>query len=167
MTGWVLETERLRLRRLTPEDRDSVAVLDWLDTERLLRRCIEDYARHGHALWAVVIRADGAFAGLCGLLVQELEGETELEVGYHLAPAYRGRGLASEAAGAVMRYAFDGLGAERIISIIRPDNTASIAVARRNGLVYERAARFRGRDVSIYSTGRPAVSAMDAGEAAR
>ncbi len=167
MTAWVLETERLRLRRLTPEDRDSVAGLDWLDTERLLRRCIEDYARYGHALWVVVTKADGAFAGLCGLLVQEVEGETELEVGYHLAPACRGRGLASEASRAVMDYAFDVLGAERIISIIRPDNTASIAVARRNGLVFERAARFRGQDVSIYSAGRSAVAPVDAGEAAR
>jgi RimJ/RimL family protein N-acetyltransferase len=154
MTEWIVATARLRLRRLTPADRASVAALDWLDTERVLRRCIDDYARHGHALWAMETRAEGAFAGLCGLLVQEVEGETELEVGYHLAPAWRGRGLATEAARATMRYAFDRLGAERIVSIILPDNAASIAVARRNGLVYERAARFRGRDVAIYAARR-------------
>jgi len=159
MGAWMLETERLRLRRLTPGDRPAVAALDWLDTDRVLNRCLDGYARHGHALWAVIDKAGGGFVGLCGPIVQEVEGEIELEVGYHLLPAHRGRGLATEAARGVMRYAFDELGAQRVISIILPDNSASIAVALRNGLVREREARFRGLDVLIYAARRPTAAA--------
>jgi ribosomal-protein-alanine N-acetyltransferase len=155
MSDWMLETERLRMRRLTVGDRPVVAALEWLDTDRVLNRCLDGYERHGHALWAMIDRASGSFVGLCGPIVQEVEGEIELEVGYHLLPAFRGRGLATEAAGGVMRYAFEALGADRIISIILPDNAASIAVASRNGLVCERAARFRGLDVLIYAARRP------------
>jgi ribosomal-protein-alanine N-acetyltransferase len=163
MGAWMLETERLRLRRLTPEDRPAVAALDWLDTDRVLNRCLDGYERHGHALWAVIDKAGGGFVGLCGPIVQEVEGEIELEVGYHLLPAHRGRGFATEAARGVMRYAFDELGAQRVISIILPDNAASIAVALRNGLVCEREARFRGLDVLIYAARRPAAAAPAAG----
>jgi ribosomal-protein-alanine N-acetyltransferase len=161
MSVWMLETERLRLRRLTHEDRPALVGLEWLDTDRVLKRCLEGYARHGHALWAMIDKADGGFVGLCGPIVQEVEGETELEVGYHLLPAHRGRGLATEAARAVMRYAFEELGAGRVISIILPDNAASIAVARRNGLVREREARFRGLDVLIYAARSPTAAASD------
>lgn len=161
MSVWMLETERLRLRRLTPEDRPAVAALEWLDTDRVLTRSLDGYERHGHALWAMIDKADGSFVGLCGPIVQEVEGETELEVGYHLLPAHRGRGLATEAARAVMGYAFETLGAGRVISIILPDNAASIAVARRNGLVREREARFRGLDVLIYAARSPTAAASD------
>ena len=41
MAHWVVETERTGMRELTAEDRDSVARLDWLDTDRVLRRCVE------------------------------------------------------------------------------------------------------------------------------
>lgn len=156
MTAWILTTERLRLRRLEAADRPALARLDWLDADRVLQRCLDDYGRFGHALWVVEQLRDGAFVGLCGLLRQQLEGVAELEVGYHLLPEYRGRGLASEAARGVMAYAFERLGADRIISIILPDNAASIGVARRNGLAYERPARFRGLDVVIYAARRPA-----------
>ena len=155
MSSWVLSTPRLRLRELTEADRPLVARLDWLDTERVMRRCLDDYRRHGHSLWAAEAVAGGEFIGLCGLLLQELEGRPELEVGYHLLPRHRGRGLATEAARGAMDFAFGRLAAGRIISIILPDNEASIAVAGRNGLAFERAARFRGFDVHIYAAAAP------------
>ncbi len=155
MTDWVLETPRIGLRRLTEADRPAVARLDWLDTDRVLARCLAEYETRGHALWALILKDGGAFAGLCGLLAQEVEGRGELEVGYHLLPDFRRRGLAAEAARAVMDYAFRQVGARRIISIILPDNAASIRVALGNGLTFERAARFRGLDVSIYAARRP------------
>ena len=155
MAHWVVETARTGMRELTAEDRESVAMLDWLDPDRVLRRCAEQYRTRGHGLWALELKSDGAFVGLCGLIAQEVEGVDELEVGYHVLPDYRGRGLASEAARGVMAYAFGTLGAERIVSIILPDNGASIAVALGNGLTFERSARFRGLDVAIYVARRP------------
>ena len=150
MSECVIETQRLCLRRLTRADRPALAGLDWLDTDRVLERCLADYQRYGHAFWAVVIRDTGAFAGVCGLLVQEVEGTIEHEVGYHLLPDFHRQGIASEAARAVMDYAFAELGRRRVISIIMPDNAASIGVARKNGLRYERPAKFKSHDVGIY-----------------
>ncbi len=163
MTEWVVETPRLGMRRLTEADRPALAGLDWLETDRLLERCLADYETRGHALWALVRKADRDFVGLCGLLAQDVEGCSELEVGYHLLPAYRRRGLAAEAARGVMAYAFHRLGAARIISIILPDNTASIGVALSNGLRFERSACFRGLGVSIYAA-RPDALEASAGE---
>lgn len=155
MAHWVVETERTGMRELTADDRDSVALLDWLDTDRVLRRCAENYRRLGHGLWALELKSDARFIGLCGLIAQEIEGVDELEVGYHILPDYRQRGLASEAARGAMDYAFGPLGVDRIVSIILPDNAASIAVALGNGLAFERSARFRDLDVSIYAAQRP------------
>ena len=155
MARWVVETERTGMRELTADDRDSVALLDWLDTDRVLRRCGEQYRTLGHGLWALELKSDARFVGLCGLIAQEIEGVEELEVGYHILPDYRQRGLASEAARGVMDYAFGPLGMDRIVSIILPDNAASIAVALGNGLTFERSARFRDLDVSIYVAQRP------------
>ena len=155
MAHWVVETERTGMRELTAEDRDSVARLDWLDTDRVLRRCAEQYRSLGHGLWALELKSDATFIGLCGLIAQEIEGVDELEVGYHILPDYRQRGLASEAARGAMDYAFGPLGVDRIVSIILPDNAASVAVALGNGLTFERSARFRDLYVSIYVARRP------------
>jgi RimJ/RimL family protein N-acetyltransferase len=163
MAHWIVETAHTGMRELTAEDRAAVAMLDWLDTDRVLDRCAEQYRTLGHGLWALELKSDGAFVGLCGLIAQEIEGVDELEVGYHVLPGYRRRGLASEAARGVMDYAFGSLGVDRIVSIIRPDNAASIAVARGNGLAFERAARFRNLDVSIYAAQRP-HPAVDRGQ---
>jgi RimJ/RimL family protein N-acetyltransferase len=154
MAHWVVETERTGMRELTADDRAAVAMLDWLDTDRVLDRCAKQYRTRGHGLWALELKSDGEFVGLCGLIAQEIEGVDELEVGYHVLPGHRGRGLASEAARGVMDYAFGTLGVERIVSIILPDNAASIALALGNGLAFERPARFRGLDVSIYAAQR-------------
>jgi RimJ/RimL family protein N-acetyltransferase len=159
MAHWVVETARTGMRELTAEDCESVAMLDWLDADRVLRRCMEQYRTRGHGLWALELKSDGAFVGLCGLIAQEIEGVDELEVAYHVLPDYRGRGLASEAARGVMGYAYGTLGVGRIVSIIEPDNGASIAVALGNGLTFERPARFRGVDVAIYVARRPRPAA--------
>ena len=125
--------------------------MPWLDAERVLRRCLEEYASVGHAFWAVILRDSGEFAGVCGLLDQEIEGRREPEVGYHLIEDYHGRGLATEAARGVMDYAFGDLGLARIVSFIEPDNRASARVAEKNGLVFERDALFREIPVRIFS----------------
>jgi RimJ/RimL family protein N-acetyltransferase len=139
------------LRRLAISDRRDVARPDWLDTDRVYRRTMQMYRDSGYGFWVMMYAADMRFAGLCGLLEQDVDEIRELEVGYHLLPAYRGRGLATEAARAVMDYAFITLRKSRLISIILPDNHASIAVAERNGMQYEKDSVFRQQTVRIYS----------------
>jgi [ribosomal protein S5]-alanine N-acetyltransferase len=166
MTGRViLETGRLLLREITPDDcadllavwgdpeamrmfprtLDEAAMREWID--RNLRRYEDD----GHGLWAVILKGDGRFVGDCGLVVQEVDGVAELEVGYHFNPNFWGRGYATEAACGCMDYARDRLGRSRIISMIRPENLPSRRVAERNGMHVEKELFWRGYRHYVYA----------------
>ena len=72
--------------------------------------------------------------GQCGLTMQDCNGKQVVEVGYLFQKAYWHKGYATEAAVACKQYAFDTLNADEVFSIIRENNAASIAVARRNGM---------------------------------
>ncbi|MEV6108882.1 GNAT family N-acetyltransferase [Streptomyces sp. NPDC051940] len=159
-------TPRLAFRPMTRDDLDDMAALlgdpevmrhyprpktreeaaDWIDWNQRL------YRQEGYGLWVVVLSDTGAFAGDCGLTPQEIEGVTELEVGYHIRTGLQGKGYATEAAAACRDHARDALGAERLVAIIRPDNTPSQRVAEKIGLPFERAAVSRsGLPVRVHA----------------
>ncbi len=116
----VLETERLFLRYLTTDDvevmfaviGDAEAMkyypqpLTRDDAQRWIDRSLERYRTDGYGLFAVVLKATGEVIGNCGLLLQEVEGDRVLEVGYHLRRDHWGHGYATEAARGCMTYAF-------------------------------------------------------------
>ena len=79
------------------------------------------------------------------LTPQQVDGVTEIEVGYHLRTGLQGRGLATEAASACRDHARDVLGLERLIAIIDPRNRPSQRVAEKLGLVVERESDNHGR----------------------
>jgi RimJ/RimL family protein N-acetyltransferase len=164
----IIETERSRLREITREDFDDLYEI-WSDPEAMrlfprtldpggmlewIERNLHRYQTHGHGLWAVILPAEGKLIGDCGLVIQDVAGVEELEVGYHFNPKYWGRGYATEAARACMEYAFDHLGRRRVISMIRPENLASRRVAERNGLRIEREIFWRGYQHYMYSLER-------------
>ena len=161
----VLETERLLLRHLEPEDADAIyAVLgdsvamqyypqpfNREDAENWIERNLQRYRADGCGLYAVMLKAGGEVIGDCGILKQIVEGEPELEVGYHLQRNHWGRGYATEAARACMRLAFGEFGAEKVISLIRPENVPSRRVAERNGMTVERQVMFAGLPHLVYA----------------
>jgi RimJ/RimL family protein N-acetyltransferase len=98
-------------------------------------------------------RRDGAFLGRVGLW--NPEGWPALEVGWKLARPAWGQGYATETARAAMRWAWDELGAERLISLIAVENTRSIRVAERLGMVAGRRDEHRGVPIIIYEVQRP------------
>lgn len=138
-------TRRLRFREYTPDDAGFVGELfadsqagrfyPSMDTETAQRGWVEwnlsNYRKNGFGLWVIEHVEGGAALGDCGLTFQKAGGEERLEVGYHLKEAYRGQGYATEAARAVITYAFDELGVESVCSIVDPDNLSSVAVASR------------------------------------
>ena len=162
-------TERLRFRRMRMTDLDDVtALLIAFDPMRGDRppstrddavRWIEwqerNHAEHGFGLW-VVETHDGAFVGDCGLTVQDVEGTPHVEVGYHLLPATRGHGYATEAARSV-RDCAAAHGVDHLVALVRPDNAPSQRVARRLGMEVERTARVHGADALVLGMrlGRP------------
>lgn len=165
MDNFILETERLWLRRITYDDLDDLLQI-WGDPEAMklfpktldrqemgdwIDRNLKRYEEFGHGIWAVIRKADQQFVGDCGLVIQEVDGVEELEVGYHFNPKFWGRGFATEAARGCMEYAFNRLNSRRIISMVRPENLASRRVAERNGLKIEKEIFWRGYQHYVYS----------------
>jgi RimJ/RimL family protein N-acetyltransferase len=130
--------------------RDSAWVGDWL------RRCLENYyQKWGFGLWAIVEKSSRQTIGFCGLSrFEDIGGLPETEIGYRLARPYWGRGLATEAARAVRDYAFEFLGMTRLISIIDARNAASIRVAEKIGMRFEKDVIFRGLPNRVYAMAR-------------
>ena len=166
--GKVLETERLTLRHLTEDDVDAIyaVVGDPLamkyyprtftreDAAGWVARCQERYRKDGYGLFAVVTKADGAVIGDCGLMRQDVEGESLLEVGYHLRRDCWGHGYATEAARACMDYAFRKFAADQVVSLIVPENQPSRRVAERNGMQVEREVIFHDLPHLLYARKR-------------
>jgi ribosomal-protein-alanine N-acetyltransferase len=101
---------------------------------------------------AVIEKSTGKFAGWCGLW--RLKETNEIEVGYALIKDFRGKGYASEAAGAFLEYGFETLNLEEIVAVARPENNASRRVMERAGMTYDYTGKFYERDLVHYSITR-------------
>lgn len=99
---------------------------------------------------ALIEKQTGAFVGQCGLLIQTIDDIEELEIGYSLMPSFRGKGFASEAAIKCKEFAFANDYATSLISVIVPENSASIKVALNNGMKLDKTTISNGDVVNIY-----------------
>jgi RimJ/RimL family protein N-acetyltransferase len=178
-TKGVLQTARLLLREFTPQDADALALVlsdpktmryypvpyDRTGVEQWIERNRQRYRDDGVGLWAMELTKtpDSEFhkiIGDCGIILQEVEGERLYEIGYHLRRDFWGQGLATEAAIACRDWAFAHLKADRLISLIRPENLASCRVAERTGMTVWKEVNWRGLVHYVYSIerGKPAGS---------
>jgi RimJ/RimL family protein N-acetyltransferase len=107
----------------------------------------------GYGTWAVEERATGTMVGRIGLHCPA--GWPGLEVGWALDRSVWGRGYATEGGRAALDFAWRELEAARVISLIYPDNTRSIAVAERLGETFERTMVLTTRRVAVYGIDRP------------
>lgn len=164
----ILATERLWLREIVPADVDDMLAI-WANPEAmrwypktlerdellaLMERNQKRYDQYGHGLWGVILPGENTFIGGCGPVWQEVDGVDELEIGYQFNPKYWGQGFATEAARACMNYAFEKLQAQRLISMIRPENLPSRRVAERNGLQIEKEVFWHGYQHYVYAIER-------------
>lgn len=124
----------------------------------LRNRLLNSYAQDGFGLYALVHKKDQCFIGYAGLLLQLIDGEKKVELGYRLMPNYWGQGFATEAALAVCNYAFDTLHLEELISIIESKNVRSVNLAKRIGMQYWKSAVFHNLPVDIYSIKKAAAN---------
>ncbi len=164
-----LQTERLLLRQWRAEDFEPFAraqadpetaqfiggVCDRHEAWRRLAALIGHWVLRGYGYWAVTDKATGTFAGCVGLWFPE--GWPELEMGYWLTPDAQGKGYATEAGAASVKFAFEVLGANTLVSYIHLDNERSVPVSERLGGCMEstinlldfgphRVFRYAGRD---------------------
>jgi RimJ/RimL family protein N-acetyltransferase len=161
----VLETERLILREMTIHDVDDLLEVlsdpeamqfypqpfDYQMTQTWIERNIQRYAQHGFGLWAIILKENGKLIGDCGLVVQEVGGVEEIEVGYHVHRDLWGKGLATEAAQACRDYGFSQLGFDKLISLINPANIASRRVAEKNGMRLLKEMEWQNKPTCIYA----------------
>jgi len=99
---------------------------------------------------ALIDKQTSELVGQCGLLIQTIDDIEELEIGYSLMPAHRGKGYASEAAIKCKEFAFENEYATSLISVIVPENTDSIKVAMNNGMKLDKTTTSNGDMVNIY-----------------
>jgi len=116
---------------------------------RQLAFLIGHWALRGFGLWAVEERASGRLIGRIGCF--EPDGWPGFEIGYVLARESWGQGLAREGAAAALDYARRELGRDTIISLIRPANRASIAVAEHLGARRTGSVELFGAQSDVYS----------------
>ena len=161
----ILETQHLLFRPLTLSDLDDLAalyanpeVMRFLggprskdEVQHILNRYIREYELYGHSFFATIQKSDQRFIGQCGLLKQEVEGLPDVELAYVLAPEYWRRGLALEGTQALKDYGLQQLGFPRVISLIPPDNVASIHIAEKIGMQYERDVDQWGQHFCLYA----------------
>ena len=108
----------------------------------------DDLDRYGFGFWAVEIRASGEFIGFTGLNTMD-EGTpfSGVELGWRLARSARGRGYATEAGLAALRYGFDAVGLPEVVAVTMARNVRSQAVMRRIGMTTDPAEDFDDPDV--------------------
>ena len=147
MSGPIITTDRLVLRRFEAADLDRYhAIFSHPDVARWLlpldsrdeamwnMAMIEGFWQlRGTSMMAVVRREDGELIGRCGPWHPEILDGREIEVGWAFDPAHQGQGYATEAASAAVRWATDRFAPARVIHLIKDDNAASQAVARKIG----------------------------------
>jgi [ribosomal protein S5]-alanine N-acetyltransferase len=165
----IIETKRLLLREFTSEDvqalahilsdsetmrfypspLDQIGVVDWIERNRLR------YKKDGHGLWAMVLKLTDELVGDCGLTGQVVDGNREIEIGYHVRRDWWGQGLAPEAALACQDYGFRQLSVNRLISLIRPENLPSRRVAEKMGMSLWKQVIWRNLPHNVFAVLRP------------
>ena len=142
-----LETPRLRLRRWRPDDLETLVswntnpkLMEHMgklsftrdETEELLDRFEEHWARHGFGVWAAEERETRSLVGRVGISFHR-SWPHDPEVGWLIDVPWQGQGLATEAGAACVDYAFGELGFERVVSICTAENVASRRVMEKLG----------------------------------
>ncbi len=147
----MLETERLLINKMTPEDlpwliemRSPDAVNRYLggpamqNAEALTKRLpfyLECHEKYGFGFCTMTLKETGEMIGTSGL--QPLEDTGEIEVGYNLAEKYWRQGYGYECARGWLKYGFETAGLERIVAVADPGNTGSWRIMEKCGMKYE------------------------------
>ena len=145
-----LATNRLKLRQWRASDREPFAALNAdplvmeyfprtitrAESDDMVERLRTAIETDGYGLWAVEVTGTADFIGFVGL--QEVRFDAAftpaVELGWRLAVSFWGQGYATEAAQAAVRFGFDTLGLDELVSFTTRTNQRSQAVMRRLGM---------------------------------
>jgi RimJ/RimL family protein N-acetyltransferase len=150
MADPILSTDRLLLRPWRESDREPFAALnadpavmeyfakplDRSESDAMVARIMDHFDSHGFGFWAVEARNVGDLIGMVGLAIPRFETHFTpcVEIGWRLAREHWGKGYATEAARAALRYGFERLGLGEIVAFTVPQNARSRAVMDKLGM---------------------------------
>lgn len=146
---YILETERLRLRELQPDDSDFIVLLvnspGWLRFigDRNIRNRaqgltfleegpLKSYRELGFGMYLVETKAGGNAAGVCG--IHKRPGLDCPDLGFAFLPGFSGQGFAYEIASATLRFVHDELRIRKIYAIVLPENERSVRLLQKLGM---------------------------------
>lgn len=152
MGDFHLETERLIIRNWKETDRDLFHLINFDEQvmaffpfrrDRVQSDAMMDDLKarirvDGYGFTAIALKDGGAAIGFCGLANAKLEDafpEEAIEIGWRLAPTYWGKGYATEAAERLIKFGFETLNLDEIVSFAVADNIRSTAIMKRIGMV--------------------------------
>ena len=167
----ILKTPRLVLRHLISTDLEDLyalycdpeirqyfpeGTLTIDETKEELEWFLNGHPRHPKlGLWAVIFKESDQFIGRCGLLPWKIDGQDEVEIAYMIAMEFWGQGFATEAATGIMAYGFENLNLNRLICLIDEENQASLRIAAKIGMRFEKAGRDDKGPFLLYSIDKP------------
>ena len=160
----IIETERLILRKLSPDDAEFI--LDLLNQpsfihyigdrgvrtledagQYILKGAVASYEKYGFGLYLTLLKESEIPIGICGLVKRD--SLKDVDIGFAFLPQYWSKGYAFESASAVLAYARKSLGLKRILGITTPDNQGSIHVLEKIGLKFEQMVKLSEDDVEL------------------
>ncbi|TLP77031.1 GNAT family N-acetyltransferase [Maribacter sp. ACAM166] len=122
--------------------------------EEQFSRLFERYCEGSGGMNALISKKTHKLIGLAGILVQNVNGNEELEIGYSILPEYWRQGFAFEATEKCKYVAFQKQWAESLISIIQVDNIPSQKTALKNGMCIDYENTYRDNPVYIFRINR-------------
>jgi ribosomal-protein-alanine N-acetyltransferase len=163
-----IETSRLLMRPFEMNDVDDLHRI-WIDPgvrkflwdDQIIPRetaieviegSIDNFAKHGFGFWVIRFKNDPALVGFGGLrcFVEDGSEESNIELLYGVAFEHWGRGVATEAARAFLRYGFEEIGLKRIYAGADPPNAASFRVIEKLGMRFARRTAVNGLEAIYY-----------------
>jgi len=160
-----LETDRLILREYNEDDAPAFFALNsdpevmryvpdepmvTIEQAREVLRShpITDYKERGFGRFACVLKATGEHIGFSGL--KYLKEIKDVDLGFRFVPSQWGKGLATEAALASIRFGFDELELHRIVGLAEPENRGSIRVLEKTGMHFLQMVRLFSLSMAEY-----------------
>lgn len=173
MQDQLIQTSRLYLREMTPDDAEHLYLLnndpevlkytgdEAFEDTAAARIFLEDYRRYyqtyGLGRWAIIYKTNDAFLGWCGMRYSA--DQNTYDIGFRLFKEHWNKGYATEAAKACLDYGFSHFKITEIIGRAMTANTGSVRVLQKIGLAFSETFDFEGQQGVIYKIQRPVTGA--------
>ncbi|MDO1513784.1 GNAT family N-acetyltransferase [Maribacter confluentis] len=160
------ETDRLLIKKVTqthfqewlPFHKEPLSSQFWSGLpkdpiqacQEQFNRIFERYDSGAGGMNALIHKESNMLIGLAGLLIQNIDHQEELEIGYSILPKYWRQGYAFEAASACKNVAFQNNWAESLISIIQVNNLPSQRTALKIGMSIDGSTTYKKNPVNIF-----------------